>query len=113
MVGNKIDLFEDMTISEEEARRFAEKHKYKLLITTAKENPKEFKRFIENLIREYNELYPEKEKRNEYRISFESEKKERNYNKGCCGREMYFSFHERYKARVFQWYIPDFKTREI
>lgn len=80
IIGNKMDLIEKMTVSEEEAKRFAEKYNCKLLLTSAKEDPKRFNQFIENLIIEYFDLYQEEEEDYIKCISLECEEKERTFN---------------------------------
>ena len=113
IIGNKMDLFEKMAVSEEEAKRFAEKYNCKLLLTSAKEDPKRFNQFIENLIIEYFDLYQEEEEDYIKCISLECEEKERKKVRGnCCQDEIYYSFPERFKARVFQWYVPKFDFKK-
>ena len=109
IIGNKIDLFENIVVSEEQAKSFAEKYNCKLLLTSAKEDPKRFNYFIENLIIEYHDLYKDEDEEKKL-ISLEVEEKKQK-RKGCCQREIYFSFPERFKARVFQWYIPNCKFK--
>ena len=52
IVGNKSDLFLNEQVSEEEARKFAEQNGMEFQLASAKEAPKEFSIFLENLIEE-------------------------------------------------------------
>ena len=109
IIGNKIDLIENIVVSEEQAKSFAEKYNCKLLLTSAKEDPKRLNSFIENLIIEYYDLYKDDEEEASL-ISLEVEEKKRK-SKDCCLGEVYLSFPERFKARVFQWYVPNIKFK--
>ena len=52
IVGNKSDLFLNEQINEEEARKFAEQNGMLFQLASAKETPKEFSLFLEDLIEE-------------------------------------------------------------
>ena len=53
IVGNKIDLFEQQMVMEDEAQTFADKYGIELLITSAKVTPETFKTFLNRLIKLY------------------------------------------------------------
>ena len=53
IVGNKTDLFEKEEVREEEAKDYANSIRAKYLFTSAKEDPKKFDFFIEELLKEY------------------------------------------------------------
>ena len=57
IVGNKIDLFEDQMVMEDEAQNLADKYGIELLITSAKDTPETFKAFLNRLISNYIEKY--------------------------------------------------------
>ena len=109
IIGNKIDLIENIVVSKEQAKSFAEKYHCKLLLTSAKEDPRRLNSFIEDLIIEYHDLYKDEEEEANL-ISLEVEEKKRK-SKDCCLGEVYLSFPERFKARVFQWYVPNIKFK--
>ena len=57
IVGNKMDLFLNEVVPEELARNFAKSKEFKFRLVSAKEDPKSFNRFLEELVQDYNELY--------------------------------------------------------
>ena len=89
IVGNKIDLFEQQMVMEDEAQTFADKYGIELLITSAKVTPETFKAFLNRLISNYIEKYivksnQDKESyKNIIQIKQES-KGEKTKKKKCC-----------------------------
>ena len=53
VVGNKIDLFENQVVTKERGKNFANQIGAMFCESSAKENPKGFSKFIEQLIEEY------------------------------------------------------------
>ena len=53
VVGNKIDLFEQEQVTEEEGEEYAKKLGAKFKLSSAKKNPKEFEKFVESLLKEF------------------------------------------------------------
>lgn len=52
LIGNKIDLFLDQKVSEEEAKEFAKKRGMQCQLVSAKTSPNKFKEFLKKLITE-------------------------------------------------------------
>ena len=53
VVGNKIDLYFDEKVKEEEGQEYANSIGAKFILTSAKNTPKEFSLFIEEMLEEY------------------------------------------------------------
>jgi small GTP-binding protein len=53
IVANKADLFEDQVVSDKEGKDLANKYKIKFCLTSAKDQPDGFKKFLTDLIKEY------------------------------------------------------------
>ena len=89
IVGNKIDLFEQQMVMEDEAQSFADKYGIELLITSAKVTPETFKTFLNRLISNYIEKYIVKSNQDKesYKniIQLKQESKgEKTKKKKCC-----------------------------
>ena len=83
LVGNKIDLFENIEVSQEEIKEFANLNNYKYFETSAKERPTYFKTIINNLVEDY--FYKFSEERNINPIILEdSNAIRRRREKNCC-----------------------------
>ena len=52
IIGNKSDLFQEEQVTEREAEEYALKNHYKFCLTSAKTNPKGFRDFLEELVKE-------------------------------------------------------------
>ena len=53
IIANKADKFEEEEVSDKEGKEFAKKHNAKYCVTSALNNAKEFKAFLEELVKEY------------------------------------------------------------
>ena len=76
IVGNKKDLFVSEVVKEDEGKEFAKNHNMKFKLVSAKDGPKSFTDFLEELIND--SLENLKEKRKE--VSLKNDKNKRN---GC------------------------------
>ena len=56
IVGNKLDLFTNEEVNENEARKYAESKKMKFKLVSAKDNPKNFNNFLVELLYEHDKL---------------------------------------------------------
>ena len=77
IVGNKNDLYLNAKVSENDAEQFAKLKKAKFKLVSAKDNPKEFIDFIEELVMDYKQI----NKRN--RVSIKIEKKVKDKDNNC------------------------------
>ena len=105
LLGNKIDLYEKMEVTEEEAIKFAKNYNFPFYFSSAKTNKGAINDLVINLIEEYLRRY-KKEGDNFFLLE---------HNLGiqnCCLGQIYFSFGERFKARVFPWYIPMYEFKK-
>ena len=111
VIGNKEDLHSDEKITREEGLTFAKSHSFYFTSLSAKNNIEPLYYFIESLVKRYLELNPEKQ--SIYLIDEEERRKRRKENrKACCQNEIYFPFMERFKGRVFQWYVPEWEFKK-
>ena len=109
LIGNKQDLYLEEKISKEEGLEFAKSNSFSFTLLSAKESIKSLDYFIEDLVKRYLELRPERESihlRDE-----EEERKRKAKRKTCCQNEIYYPFMERFKGRVFPWYLPIWEFR--
>ena len=53
LIGNKLDLFEEQEVSEEDVKKKADELKIDFKLTSAAEDAVGFKQFLEDLIRKY------------------------------------------------------------
>ena len=111
VIGNKEDLHSDEKITREEGLTFAKSHSFYFTSLSAKNNIEPLYYFIESLVKRYLELKPEKQ--SIYLIDEEERRKRRKENrKACCQNEIYFPFMERFKGRVFPWYVPEWEVKK-
>ena len=70
--------------------------------------------FIKDLIIEYNSRFPEEKEKRRKLLKLKEDEDEEQISRGrdCCGRLIYYPFPERFKARLFPWYIPMFSFRK-
>ena len=108
VIGNKEDLYSDQKITREEGLKFANLNSFYFTTLSAKDNIGPLNYFIESMIRRYLELKPEK--KSIYLIDEEERRKKK--RKTCCQNEIYFPFMERFKGRVFPWYLPIWEFKE-
>ena len=89
IVGNKMDLYLEQEITEEEGKEFADERGAFFSLVTAKENKASIDSFIENLLRTYLKkigLKGENIKEEKNTIKLEANKNEDNIkDDGCCG----------------------------
>ena len=86
VIGNKIDLFVEEQVLEEDAQKFAEAINAKFKIVSAKENPKEFVEFLKQLVIDYKSL-DNIERRDSWVLNKEEHidnNKNKKSQKGCC-----------------------------
>ena len=92
VVGNKIDLFENEAVSEEEAEKYAKSINAKFLFISAKcDSPSKFENYLRELLEEYiskNSLKKE-EKEKEKRIRLNDKKYISRRNKRCALYEIF------------------------
>ena len=81
IVGNKSDMYENEEINEEKARQFAFEKEIKFKLVSAKDNPKDFQLFLEELLKDYIEKSKGKIKDSDY---VQIERKTISTKKGCC-----------------------------
>ena len=81
VVGNKKDLYFDEKVKEEEAEKYANSIGAKFLVTSAKDDPKSFSNFVEQLTEEYIGLNKDNNERIESIMINRNPKKNR---EGCC-----------------------------
>ena len=82
LIANKSDLFEEQIISNKDIKDKANEYKIKTLITSANSDAEGFKKFLNELIKDYIELIgPEKEKELYFQLNGEKTNKKR---KKCC-----------------------------
>ena len=81
VVGNKKDLYFDEKVKEEEAEKYANSIGAKFLVTSAKDDPKSFSNFVEQLTEEYIRLNKDNNERIESIMINRNPKKNR---EGCC-----------------------------
>ena len=82
MVGNKNDLYLEEKVSEIEGKAYADSIGAKFKLTSAKNNPKEFSDFIEEMLDEY--LKKGKKNDNNYRSDSILIGNLPNKKQGCC-----------------------------
>ena len=80
VIGNKIDLYLDEKVVESEAEEFAKSIGAKFKLTSAKNDPKAFCEFLEDLLDDYIEKFGDGVNENKT-IILDKEEKEK---KGCC-----------------------------
>ena len=113
IIGNKADLFLNEQVSKAEAEQFAESKGYSLILLSVKDNPNKVKDFIRKLIIEYIETFSKTKKRESFHLYKDKNEEVKRRNNGCCGGyHIKYSFMERYKARVFPWYLPEFELEK-
>ena len=82
LVGNKSDLNDERKVSDEEIKKKAEEFKIKYIVTSAKNDGENFKKFLSELLEDYiNKYYPEEVKTNETSETIkigENQKKDKN-----------------------------------
>ena len=86
VIGNKIDIFVEEQVLEEDAKRFAEAINAKFKIVSAKTNPKEFVEFLKQLVIDYKSLN-NIERRDSWVLNKEEHIDNNNNKKsqkGCC-----------------------------
>ena len=83
IAGNKADLIDDITVSDEEGKKFAKDNGALFCTTSAKEDSKGFQMFLDQLINQYVEKNIDKGSNNKdkRKLSFKNTKKKR---KRCC-----------------------------
>ena len=80
VVGNKIDLYLEEKINEKEGEAFADLIGAKFTVASAKDNPKEFSNYIEEIF----EVYLENNKNVKNRKDTINIKKQSKNERGCC-----------------------------
>ena len=86
VIGNKIDLFVEEQVLEEDAKKFAEAINAKFKIVSAKTNPQEFVEFLKQLVIDYKSLN-NIERRDSWVLNKEEHIDNNNNKKsqkGCC-----------------------------
>ena len=81
VVGNKIDLYLDEEVKENEGQEYSDSIGAKFRLTSAKNNPHEFSQFIEEMLEEY--LNNKNDNRKESIIIKKGDKKKEKEG-GCC-----------------------------
>ena len=81
VVGNKIDLYFDEKVKEEEGQEYANSIGAKFKLTSAKNSPKEVSAFIEEMLEEY---LTRNKSINDRKDSVVIKKQEEKKKKGCC-----------------------------
>ena len=81
VIGNKIDLYMENEVDEGEAKEFSKKINADFKLVSAKEDPKLFVEFIEELVGKYAEKENQQEE-NSFSIKYKSHKKIQ--KKECC-----------------------------
>jgi small GTP-binding protein len=81
VVGNKIDLYFDEKVKEEEGQEYANSIGAKFKLTSAKNSPKEVSAFIEEMLEEY---LARNKSINDRKDSVVIKKQEEKKKKGCC-----------------------------
>ena len=83
VAGNQADLIDDITVSDEEGKKFAKDNGALFCTTSAKEDSKGFQMFLDQLINQYVEKNIDKGSNNKdkRKLSFKNTKKKR---KRCC-----------------------------
>ena len=83
VVGNKTDLNENQKVEDEEGRKFAESNGFKFALVSAKTTPILFADFLEELVKQYEEMKENnnKERRNSFALNTKNNTKKR---KLCC-----------------------------
>ena len=74
VIGNKIDLFVEEQVLEEEARKFAEEKKMPFALVSAKDEPKGLEFFLKELIEEYYGLEDKDTKNESMKLDLKKEK---------------------------------------
>ena len=89
IVGNKCDLIDSQTVSDNEAETYAEEKDMKIKFASAKKNPLGFKNFLEELIKDYINEYilnnnddNKKKKNKDDKVVLNNENKKK--KKKCC-----------------------------
>ena len=81
VVGNKVDLYFDEKVKEEEGQEYANSIGAKFKLTSAKNSPKEVSAFIEEMLEEY---LARNKSINDRKDSVVIKKQEEKKKKGCC-----------------------------
>ena len=74
IVGNKQDLYVEEEVNEEKLKDFATSLNAKFTNTSAKNDPKGFSKFLEELLKDYIDLYNSKKEKNVENIKINSKK---------------------------------------
>ena len=82
VVGNKIDLYLEEAVKENEGQEYADSIGAKFQLTSAKNNPKEFSHFIEEMLEEY--LKNNKGEIRKESITIKKVVKKKEKGGGCC-----------------------------
>ena len=82
IVGNKTDLFENEQVDEEVAKDYAKNKRSSFKLVSAKENPKDFCKFLEELLISYNKKISKEKKSN--KIKLNTDNTGGPGTKGCC-----------------------------
>ena len=83
IVGNKIDLYLNLEVSEEEVKNYAELIESKFRLVSAKTQSQLFVDFIQELVKDYKDI-ESKEIGRDRRCSMKLNTKKTNKKKGCC-----------------------------
>ena len=83
VVGNKIDLYLDEEVKENEGQEYSDSIGAKFRLTSAKNNPHEFSQFIEEMLEEYLKNNNKNDNRKESIIIKKGDKKKEKEG-GCC-----------------------------
>ena len=82
VVGNKIDLYLDEEVKENEGQEYSDSIGAKFRLTSAKNNPHEFSQFIEEMLEEY--LKNNKDENRKESIIIKKGDKQKENRRGCC-----------------------------
>ena len=82
VVGNKIDLYLDEEVKENEGQEYSDSIGAKFRLTSAKNNPHEFSQFIEEMLEEY--LKNNKDDNRKESIIIKKGDKKKEKEGGCC-----------------------------
>ena len=87
IVGNKQDLYLKEEVNEDEANNYATSLNAKFRLTSAKKDPEGFSQFLEELLKDYIDIYDIKNKKKEESIVLKRKKIKKDDKKdknGCC-----------------------------
>ena len=82
IVGNKTDLFENEQVDEAVAKDYAKNKRSSFKLVSAKENPKDFCKFLEESLISYNKKISKEKKSN--KIKLNTDNTGGPGTKGCC-----------------------------